>query len=131
MTQQWCDVERWTINESFDGHYRPYVKHGGRSFWCAFDYAVLVAPQIAKLVIELVSGASPESVKWFPDLHRGMLRGCEALQKQGRELIGIRIEVRDIHVHPIDTTAHACEYYGQSFILSTFTESACEIKRSD
>ncbi len=82
-----------------------------------FDYAVTSVP--GRDGIEIVAGADAdaETVRWFPDLKRGMEAGWLMLQEHhARVLTGVRIEVTKIHTHPVDTTARGCEVYGSRFI---------------
>ena len=111
-------MERWTIAEPQADRFRLHINFGGRSFWCMFDYAV--APEPGREGIEVVAGADAdaETVRWFPDLKRGMETGWLILQEHdGRLLSGVRVEVTKIHTHPVDTTAQGCEWYGRIFIV--------------
>ena len=66
--------------------------------------------------IALAASADDVSVEWFPHLRRGMLRGAEWDHERGVEWAGVRVEIRKIYTHPIDTTARGCEFHGVSFI---------------
>lgn len=109
-------MERYTVTESFEGRYRLHLNQGGAPMWCMFDFAVYPAPPCDGFVIELVSSADPVSSEWFPHLRLGMQRAVEAARARGREWVGVRVEIRKIHAHPVDTTARACERYGTRFV---------------
>jgi hypothetical protein len=82
-----------------------------------FDFAVSPAPECSGVEVGLAADADPESVKWFPHLRRGMLRGLETAREHGREWVRVRVEIRKVHTHPIDTTARGCDRYGFGFAL--------------
>jgi hypothetical protein len=109
-------VGRWTIAETFEGRYRPHINHGGKPFYCAFDYTASPAPEVGGIEVELADEADRESAEWFPHLRAGMMQAWRASRERGRELVGIRVVVRRVSTHPIVTTACACERYGRSFI---------------
>jgi hypothetical protein len=109
-------VGRWTIAERFEGRYRPYISHGGKPFYCAFDYTASPAPEVGGVEVDLAGEADPESAKWFPHLRRGMQQKWWMDCELGRELVGIRVVVRRVSVHPIATTDCACERYGRFFM---------------
>lgn len=110
-------MERWTIAEPFDGRYRLHISFGGGGrFWCMFDFAVHPEPGTAGVEVELGAGADAASVEWFPHIRAGMLRGLQSERERGREWVGIRVEVRRVHTHPLDTTSNGCEYYGFHFV---------------
>ncbi|WP_020475680.1 hypothetical protein [Zavarzinella formosa] len=110
-------MERWTITEASDGRYRLHINHGGKPFWCMFDFTVRPAPGCDGVEFVLASDADPMSAEWFPHLHRGMLCGLDTARVHGRVWAGARVEVRKVHTHPIDTTARGCEFYGFNFVL--------------
>jgi hypothetical protein len=110
-------VERWTIAEPSDGRYRLHINHGGRPDWCMFEFAVLPAPASSEVEVGLAADADPASAEWFPHLRRGMLRGLAAAREHGRKWAGARVEVRKVHTHPVDTTAHGCERYAFTFVV--------------
>jgi len=110
-------VERWTVTESFAGRHRPHIVHGGKPYWCMFDYAVSPVPECDGVEVCLAAGADEGTAEWFPHIRRGILRGYEAARNHGREPVGIRVEIRKVHTHPIDTTAPGCERYGYSFMV--------------
>jgi hypothetical protein len=82
-----------------------------------FDFAVRPAPECGGVEIGLTADADPVSAEWFPHLRQGMLRGLETAREHGREWAGVRVEVRKVHTHPIDTTTRGCERYGFEFAL--------------
>jgi hypothetical protein len=110
-------VERWTIAEPSHGRNRLHINYGGRPYWCMFDFAVVPAPGTDGVEVGLAADADAASAEWSPHLRRGMLRGLEADREQGREWVAVRVEVRKIHAHPVDTTVRGCERYGFTFIL--------------
>jgi hypothetical protein len=110
-------VERWTISEPFEGRYRLHINHGGRPYWCMFDFAVRPVLGCGGVEVGLAADADAASAYWFPYLRQGMQRGLETARKHGREWVGVRVEVRKVHTHPTDTTVRGCERYGFSFVL--------------
>lgn len=108
-------MERLTVAECSDGRFRLIVNHGGSPYWCMFDFAVLPVP--GEVHIVLSADAEDVSAEWFPHIRQGMLRGLEAARENGREWIGVRIEIRKIHTHPIATSPRGCERYGFMFVF--------------
>jgi hypothetical protein len=107
---------QWTILKPFELTFKFIVDTGGINPFCMFDIAVSYAPEYKGIVVELAVEADAESVEWFPHVHRGMLRGLETAQEDGRELVGIHIVVTKIYTHEIATTECACERNGNMFI---------------
>jgi hypothetical protein len=110
-------MKRLTLSKAFAGHYRPIVEHGGRPTWCSFEFAMSPLPECKTIEVSIAADADGKTVEWFPHIQRGMLRECAALRDEGSELSGIRVEIRKIHTHAIDTTAACCERYGRDFVL--------------
>lgn len=82
-----------------------------------FDYAAIPAPEVEGIHITTSSNADSVTVRWFPDLLRGMEAGWMMLQEHyARLLTGVRVEIRKIYEHQVDTTSIGCEYYGKMFI---------------
>lgn len=82
-----------------------------------FDYAIAPVPGQEGFKVVAGADADEETVRWFPDLKRGMEAGWLILQERyARFLNGVRVEVTKIHTHPVDTTAQGCERYGSMFI---------------
>lgn len=109
-------MQRYTIAERLEGRYRLHINHGGQPFWCMFDYVISPDSQSGDAEIHLATGADSETIVWFAHLRRGMLAGLERASIYGQQWVGVRIEVRKVFSHPIDTTAQACEYYGLRFV---------------
>lgn len=109
-------MRRWTMTKPTEGQYRLCINHGGKPFWCMFDYAVLLAPECDGVEIGLANDADAISAEWFPHLQRGMLQGLARLHESDDELFGMRVEIRKIYTHLTDTTARGCESYGRSFV---------------
>ena len=114
-------MDRWTIQEPFSGQYRLMINHGGSPFWCMMDFAVWPEHISEEVTISTID-ADDVTLKWFPYLRLGMLRGLAKARDSGAEWSGIRIEIQKIYAHPIDTTAQGCENYGFSFILDRLFE---------
>src|SRR5687768_889530 len=111
-------VDRWTIAEPHAGRFRLHINFGGRGFWCMFDYAAAPVPGLEGIHVAIGAAPDADTVRWFPDLKRGMESGWAALQEHYERLLtGVRIVVTRIHAHPTDTTAQGCERYGRSFIV--------------
>jgi hypothetical protein len=120
-------VEAWTVRESLAGRYRLFINFGGKPYWCMFDYAVSPTHGNELAAIEITADADNVTQKWFPDIRQGMLRGFAEERERGREFVGIRIEVRKVHEHPIDTTARGCERYGASFVRDLLSSNAVPV----
>ena len=110
-------MEKWTIAEKIAGRCKLHLNQSGKAFWCMFDYVVEPAPEHNGILIEPAANANAETVKWMPDLKAGMDEGWLRLQEHSRRLLtGFRVEVTEIHTHPVMTDARACRYYGSYFI---------------
>jgi hypothetical protein len=93
-----------------------------------FDFAIQPAPELRGVLVELATNADALSAEWFPHLRRGMTEGLEAARERGREWIGLRIEVRRIHIHLVATTADACDRYGRRFIVDRLPHLGVQIQ---
>jgi hypothetical protein len=82
-----------------------------------FDFSVRHAPECGGVELGLAADADAVSAEWFPHLRQGIVRGLETAREHGREWDGVRVEVRKVHAHPINTTARWCERYGFEFAL--------------
>lgn len=89
---------------------------GSERYWCMFDFAVSPNSSGGAVEVELAADADVDTIKWFPYIQRGMMRGLEGVREDGCELVGIRIVVYKIHTHEIDTTEKGCERYGAMFV---------------
>lgn len=84
-----------------------------------FDYVVTPDPGVEEMTVAIVVNADAETVIWFPHIERGMQDGCKVLLDQyGRSLSGVRIEVKKVHSHPVDTNAEVCKRYGSQFVVN-------------
>ena len=120
-------MESWTVRESHGARYRLMINHGGQSYWCMFDYLVSPTPGNGQTEIELSADADAVSIKWFPHLRNGMLRGLVEERERGRELVGTRIEVQKVYEHSVDTTARGCETYGFNFVIDLMSGKAVPV----
>src|SRR5262245_8663217 len=90
-------MERRTLAESFRGTCRRFINHGGKGYWCAFDYTGSPAPECEAVEVRQSAPSDADTAKWFPHIQRGMLRGRETVRERGCDLVGIRVEVHKIH----------------------------------
>jgi hypothetical protein len=124
-------VEQWTIAEPSDGRFRLHINHGGRPYWCMFDFTVSPMPKCSGVEVVLSADADSVSAEWFPYLRQGMLRGLETAREHGREWVAIRVEVRKVHTHPTDTTARGCERYGFNFVLHELPQRGVQLAEQE
>ena len=111
-------MEYWTLGEPQEGEFRMRINHGGRPFWCAFDYLALHAEVVEG--VEVIQRAAPdrELQTWFPSIRRGIERAVQALRAEGRLIVMVHVEITKIYTHDLYTTERGCEYYGDAFFYS-------------
>lgn len=120
-------MERWTIAEPFEGRYRRIINFGGRGYWCMFDFVVRPDVSCDRVEVELADSSDAESVEWFPHLRRGMLRAVDEVLASGRKWVGVRVVVRKVYTHSVDTTAYGCEQYGHAFVYHKLEDRGVRI----
>lgn len=119
---------RWTLPKPFERQVRWHINTStGISPYCRFDVVVSLDPEIEGMDIELAPDADDDTVKWFPHLHKGMLRGLENGREEGRTLVGIRVVIKQIDTHPVGTTEHACELNGCLFAYADLVSKAVRL----
>lgn len=85
--------------------------------WCSFDYVLRPDPTVPGIEVQIGDAPDEVTVKWFPDIRRGMEKGRQVLlDHRGRELVGVLITITKIYAHDIATTSWACERYASQFI---------------
>lgn len=110
-------MERRTVRAAHEGRCRVHVNSGGRGTWCSFDYVIRPAPSDAGVAVEIGDAPDAETLRWFPDVRRGISLGSQRLRDHyGIDLAGLLVTITKVHSHPIDTTPEGCERYGCLFI---------------
>jgi hypothetical protein len=126
-------MDRFTVLKIESGGYRVKKNAAPESKWFVwFDYVIDPDEHVSGVAVQIGPDPDDSTKRWFEDIARGIqLETARIAELKQRELFGIRITIRKVISHDIDTSPRGCESAGRQLVYDFLLPLATQVRNSD